>query len=180
MHMSRDCRQSPLKTLLNTFGTYHKTHGMVTRYGNQDTEDFHDTKDPTPFDLATQDHPLPEGDNDLSNEYCEETDTCHHLAVLLEQYQQLKNQFTSLKSNTPQSTPTEELPQLRDKIQHLTMALQPAPHSPVRSQCIRPWRHTQTPCAQPRGIQISPQPSSKISPHLMGKTLQSWKIVSWI
>ena len=57
------------------------------------------------------------------------TDTHHPLADLLEQFQQLKNQLASLKSSTPQSTPTEELSQLTDKLQHLTMALQPAPQS---------------------------------------------------
>ena len=48
---------------------------------------------------------------------------------MLGQFQQFKNQFEGLKSNTPQSTPTEELSQLTDKIQHLTMALQPDPQS---------------------------------------------------
>ena len=56
-----------------------------------------------------QDHPVPERDNDSFDEYCEETDTCHPLDDLLEQFQQLENQFVNLKSNTPQSTPTEEL-----------------------------------------------------------------------
>ena len=120
-----------------------------------------------------------EGDSDSSDEYCEETDTCHPLADLLEQFQQLKNQFVSLKSNTPQSTPTKELSQPTDKVQHLTMALQPAP-SPVRNQCTRPCKHTRTPCAQHRGNPISPQPCSMIYPYLMGKTLQSWKNGSWI
>ena len=90
----------------------------------------------TPLDLVPQDQPVPEGDNDLSNEYCEETDTCHPLADLLEQFQQLKNQFASLKSNTPQSTPTE-LSQLTDKLQHVTMALQP-----VLESCEEPVHET--------------------------------------
>ena len=102
-----------------------KTHGMVTRYRSQDKEDIVDT----PLNLMPQDHPVPEGDNDSSIEYCEETDTCHPLADLLEQFLQLKNQFGSLKSNTPQSTPTGELSKLTDKLSHLTMALQPAPQS---------------------------------------------------
>ena len=72
---------------------------------------------------------MPERDNDSSNEYCEETDTGHPLADLLEQFQQLKNQFANLQSNTSQTTPTEELLQLTDKLQHLTIALQPAPQS---------------------------------------------------
>ena len=71
-------------------------------------------------------HPVLEGDNDSSDEYCEETDTHHPLADLLQQFQQLKNQFSSLKSNTAQSIPTEELSQLTSKLQHLTMVLQQA------------------------------------------------------
>ena len=72
---------------------------------------------------------MTEGGNDSSNEYCKETDTHHPLADLVEQFQQLKKQFTSLKSNTPQSTSTQELLQLTNKLQHLTMVLQPAPKS---------------------------------------------------
>ena len=49
------------------------------------------------------------GRQNSSNKYCEETDNCCPLADLLGQAQQLKNQFASLESNTPQSTPTEEL-----------------------------------------------------------------------
>ena len=96
---------------------------MVTRYGSQDTEHIPDTEDPTSLDLMPQDHTVPEEDNESSNGYCEETDTYHPLADLLEQFQQLKNQFASLKPNTPQSTPTEELLQLIDKLQNLTMVL---------------------------------------------------------
>ena len=76
-----------------------------------------------------QDYPVLEGDNDSSDEYCEETGTCCPLADLLEQFQQHKNQFARLKSNTPQSTPTEELSQLTDELQYLTMMLQPLPQS---------------------------------------------------
>ena len=77
------------------------THGMATRYGGQDTEDIPDTQNSTPLELAPQDHPMLEEDNDSSDEYCEETDTCHPFADVLEQFQQLKNQFANLKSNTP-------------------------------------------------------------------------------
>ena len=108
---------------------YHKTHGMVTRYKNQDIEDVADTQDSTTLDLMPQDHSVLEGDNDLSEEYCKETDTHHPLVDLLEQFQQLKNQYVSLKSNTPQSTSTEELLLLTDKLKHLTMVLQPASQS---------------------------------------------------
>ena len=60
-----------MKALLKTFGTYYKTHGMATRYGSQDAEHIADTQDSTPLDLVPQDHPVLEGDNDSSNEYCE-------------------------------------------------------------------------------------------------------------
>ena len=73
--MSQDHGQSPLKALLKTFGMHHKTHSIATRYGSQDTEDIPDTQDP--LDIKPQDHPVAEGDNDSSDEYCEETDTCH-------------------------------------------------------------------------------------------------------
>ena len=61
-----------------------KIYGMEIRYGSQDTEDVADTQDSPTFDLAPQDHPVTEGDNDSSDEYCEETDTCYPLADLLE------------------------------------------------------------------------------------------------
>ena len=49
------------------------------------------------------------GDNELSDEYCEETDTHHPLDELLEQFWQLNDQFASSKSTTHQSTPMAEL-----------------------------------------------------------------------
>ena len=67
---------------------HHKKHGMVTRYGGQDTEDIPDTQDSTPLDFTLQDHYVPEGGNDMYNEHYEENDTCHPLADLLEQFQQ--------------------------------------------------------------------------------------------
>ena len=102
---------------------------MVTRYRSQDTKDITDIKDSNLLDLMPQHHPMLEGDNYSSNEYCEETDSHHPLADLLEQFQQLKHQFASLKSNSPKTTPIEEMSQLTDKLQHLTMALQPASQS---------------------------------------------------
>ena len=102
---------------------------MVTIYGSQNTEDIPDTQDSTPVDLMLQDHPVQEGDNYSSDEQCEESYTHHPLAELLQQFQQFKNQLASLKSNTQQCTPTEELLQFTDKLQHLTMVLQPAPQS---------------------------------------------------
>ena len=97
---------------------------MASRYGNHDTEDIPATQDSAPLDLVPPECIMPEGDNESSDEYCEETDTCHHLAELLEQFQQPKGQFSSLKSTTPQSTFTAELTQLTGKLQHLTMMLQ--------------------------------------------------------
>ena len=90
MDMFCDHRQSLLKALLNTFGMHCNAHSIVNRYGSQDTEDIPDTKDPTPLDLASQDYLVLEGDNDIPNEYCEETDTHQTLDDLLEQLQQLK------------------------------------------------------------------------------------------
>ena len=102
---------------------------MTTRYRSQDTEDIPGTQDSMPLDLMQQDHPVVEGENDSSNEHCEETNTIHPLADLLEQSVQLKNQIASLKSTTPQSTPTEELVQPTDKLQCLAMVLHQASHS---------------------------------------------------
>ena len=98
--MSADHRKSPLKALLNTFGMHHKTDNRATRYGSQDTEDIPGSQDSTLLDLVPQDHPMPGGDNDSCYEYCEETDTCHPMADLLEHFQQFKSQFANLKSNT--------------------------------------------------------------------------------
>ena len=61
-----------------------KMHSMVTRYGNQDTEDIPNTQDSTPLDLVPQDHPVLEGESDSFDEYCEETNTHYLLADLLE------------------------------------------------------------------------------------------------
>ena len=104
-HMLWDWGEAALKAVLNTFGMHHMTHSMATRYGSHETEDSPATQDSSPLDLMPQDHPMPEGDNDSSDKYCEETDTHHPLADPLEQFQQIKNQFASLKSTTPQSTP---------------------------------------------------------------------------
>ena len=55
---------------------------MSTRYGSLDTEDDPATQHSPPLDHTPQEHPLTEGDNESSDEYCEETDT-HHLLVEL-------------------------------------------------------------------------------------------------
>ena len=149
MYMSWDHRQSLLKALLNTYGMCCKTHGMVIRYRSPEKENIITTKDSFPLNLVPQEHPTTEGDNESSGEYSEETDTCHPLAKLLEQFCQLKNQIASLNSTAPQSTSTDDLSQLSNKLQHLTMVLQPAP-SPVRSQHTKPFRHTKTPSTKHR------------------------------
>ena len=91
---------------------HHITHGMVTRYGSPDTgHPCHPRL--TPLDLAPQEHPMPE---ESSDECSEDTNTHHHLAELLEQFNQFKDQFETLKSTTPQPTTTTELTQLKDKL----------------------------------------------------------------
>ena len=49
------------------------------------------------------------------------------MADWLEKFQQLKNQFASLKSIALQFAPTGEQSQLTNKLQHLAMAVLPAP-----------------------------------------------------
>ena len=120
---------------------------MVTRYRGHDTGDVPATQDSPPLNFAPEEHPMPEGDNELSDKCCEETDTHRPLAEILEKFCHLKDQFASLKSNTSQSAPTAELSQLTDKLQHITMMLQPG-HSPVRNQCTKPCWPTQTPYVQ--------------------------------
>ena len=88
-------------------------------------EEIPATLDSSPLDLVPLKHTMSEGDNESSDIYWAETDTSHPLAELLEQFQQLKDQFASLKSTTPQSTPMAELMHLTEKLQHLTMMLHP-------------------------------------------------------
>ena len=67
-HMPQDCRQSPPKVLLNTFGMCCRTHTMA-RYRSFDIEDVLTTHDSAPLDLLLQEHPMPEGNNESSGEY---------------------------------------------------------------------------------------------------------------
>ena len=99
---------------------------MAARYQSNDTEDVPTTQDSVPLDLVPLEHPIPEGDNELSDEYWDETDTHHPLTELLEHFWQLKDQCASLKFTTLQPTPRAGLMQLKDKLQHLTKMLQPA------------------------------------------------------
>ena len=79
---------------------------MATRYGSHDMEDVPATQDLAPLDLVRPDHTMPKGDSESSDEYSDETDTHCHLAELLKQFWQLKDQFTSLKCATHPPTPT--------------------------------------------------------------------------
>ena len=116
--MSSEYRRSPLKALLNTYGTPHKTQCIATRCKSPDIENIPTTEDSSPLDLVPQEFPMPEGDNDSSDEYSEKkSDTCHSLARLLEQFHQLRDLTASLKSTALQSTPIADLLQFTDKLQ---------------------------------------------------------------
>ena len=172
--MSWDCRQSSLKTLLNTLGMHHKAHTMTIRYGNHDAKDIPAPQDSASLDHVPPEHTMPGQDSDSSNEYNEETDTHCPLAEFLEQFQQPQDQFASLKSATYQPTPMAELIQLIDKLQHLTMTLRPHPtpqpnEEPMQKLC----RHTWTPCMPHREKETSPWPCSGIFPHLMDRSPKS-------
>ena len=115
---------------------------MTTRCRSQDMEDALVTQDSAALDLVLMKDPMPEGDNESSDKYCEEADSHHPLAELLEQFWYLKDQFASLKATTPKCTPTVEMAQLTHKLQHLTMMLQPHlfPNL-MKNQCTKLCRH---------------------------------------
>ena len=177
--MSWDHRQSPQKSLLNTFVTWHMTHTM-TRYGNHDTENICATQDSAPLDLVSQDHTIHEGDNESSDKYSKENDTHHPLTKLLEQFWQLQDQFACLKSANHLPTPMAELMQLTDKLQHLTMY--DTPTLPAPQPNYKPVQKTMqayTLCLQHRDGQTSPWPCCRILPHSMDRAPQSWRTGSW-
>ena len=58
---------------------------MTTRYESHDTEDVPTTQDSDPLELLPPKHTMPRGENESSDKYCEQTDTHHPLAELLEQ-----------------------------------------------------------------------------------------------
>ena len=68
---------------------------MTTRYGIHNTENVSATQDSAPLDLVSPDNTMPKGDNESSDEYSEETDTHHSMVELLEQFWQLKDQFSA-------------------------------------------------------------------------------------
>ena len=120
-------------------------------------EDVPAPKDSAPQDPVPPDHTMPSRYNESSKKYSEETDTYHPLPKLLEQFQQLKDQFTQLKSYTHPPTHTPKLKQLTDKLQHLSMMLQPYPNPQPNEESIQKLcRHTQTPCVPQRERKTSP------------------------
>ena len=85
MHMSQDHRQSPLKALLkHLWNALQDT--MAARYGSHDTEEVPATQAIALLDIMPPEHPMPEGDNESPNAYCEESDTHCPLAKLIEQF----------------------------------------------------------------------------------------------
>ena len=65
----------------------------MKRYINHDTEDIPFIEDSAPLDLVPLDHTISKDDNESSEEYSKETVTQCPLAELLEQLQQLQDQF---------------------------------------------------------------------------------------
>ena len=169
-----DCRPLPLKALQNTFETCQKTHTKASRYGSQEMEDVPATQDSGPLALVPLEHPMSEEDNETSDEHCEEANTPYPLAELLEQIWQLIDQITYLKSTTHRSTPTTELTQLTDKLQHVTMMLKL--HSALQSSekpVHKPMQaYTDAQCTTQRESNLTTTMLQDI-PHLMGRTPQS-------
>ena len=52
------------------------------------------TQDSSLMDFAPPEHTMPKGDNEMSDKYCKETDTCHPSTELL-------NNASNLKTNSP-------------------------------------------------------------------------------
>ena len=171
MHMSHDCRQSPLKALLKKFGTCHKTHTMTTRYRNHDTVNVPALQDTTPLDLVPPDHTMPGWESESSDKYSEEPNTHHHLAELQDQFWQLQDWLTHLELAIYPPTHTEELTQLTDRLQHLSMTLQPHPIPKPKEEPIHTTVqvHMDTLHATERERQISQHLYSQDIPTFHGK-----------
>ena len=107
------------------------------------------SQDSAPLDHALQDHTRPGQHSDSSDKYSEELYTHPTLAELLEQFQQLQDQFIYLKSATCPPTHMAELIQLTYKLQHLIMMLQLP--SRMRNICTQLCKNTQTLCVPERG-----------------------------
>ena len=129
----------------------------MTRFGSHDTEDISATQDLAPLDLVPPEHTMPEGDNESSDEFSEETDTHCSLAEQLEQFWQPKDQFASLKSTTHPYMPMAELTQLTDKLQHLYMMHQPHPaHQPNEEPVHKTMQaYTDTLCTTQREANLT-------------------------
>ena len=171
--MYQDCRQSPLKALLNTFGMCQKTHIMATRYGSHGTEDVPATQDSAPLDLAPTEHPMHEEDNEFVWWILWRNLTL--AAHLLSYWNSFSNLKTLLQAwNLPLSNlhPQQSWCSSQRNFSISPWGPKSAP-SPVRNQCTKPYRHIPAPCTQHRENQTSPQPCSMISPHLMNRTPQS-------
>ena len=119
------------------------------------------------------DHTMPRGDNESSDKYNEETDTHCPLAELLEQFWQLQDQFSSLKSVTHPPTHMPEFMQLTDKLQHLTMMLQPHLTHQSNEEPMHKTMQAYMNTLHTTQKQTLPQPCFRISTHLMDKTHQS-------
>ena len=152
MQMSHNCRQSPLKALLNNIRKHNKIHGMTKRYGNQ-TITHNNTKDvPTPQDTPALDntslnHSIPEQGSESSAKYSEDPNPWHDLAELQEQFQQLQEWHTQLEPTSNPHIHAEELAQLIDKLQQLAITPQqhPTPPDPWKNLCTWLCRNTQIP-----------------------------------
>ena len=105
---------------------------MTTRYGIHDTKDVPDPQNSASLDFAPPDHTMAKRDKESFDKYSEEAHTHYLLAELLEQFWQLQDQFSNLRSATLPPTHMLELMQLTDKLQHLAMTFQPHPtHQPI-------------------------------------------------
>ena len=113
------------------------------------------------------------GDNESSNENSEETETHHPLAELL-QFQQFQNQLACLDSAIHPPTPMADLTQLTDKLQHLTMILQPHPTThPIEEPMHKLSRLTDTLCTTQREANLT-MTMLQESPTFDGQ--DSWKL----
>ena len=180
MQMTHNCRQSPLEALLNNFRKYNKTHGMTMRYGNQtimhkDTEDV-----PAPPDNTPLNHSIHRQDSESSTEYSEEPDPHCDLADLQEHFQQLQEWLTSLEPTANPHANAEELAQLtKNTATHYNTStiFNPQVHGRTSEHCYAEWhRHLMCHTVTNKPHHIF---TSKTSPHLMGKTPQSWRLAHW-
>ena len=97
------------------------------RYGNQ-TVIHNDTEDaPAPLENTPPDCSMPKQGSESSAKYSKDSDPHCDLAELQEHFQQLQEQLTLLEPTTNPHTNAEELAQLTNKLQQLTITLQQHP-----------------------------------------------------